>query len=339
MTPKVLFRRSLFALVPLVAVLVIGEVGARLFWQRPDMDTRDGMGLAPHPTRIWTLDASEQEAQFAHRFRLDPNGLRMARTTGAQHRILTVGDSSIFGHGLGDEETLHAGIHEAFKQHGHRVDGLTIAMPGYTTEQSLRVLEEHGWGLEPDLLLLGGLWSDNDIEPISDREWLAQLQSPRQLIEWALRDSRLFEWVRFTLEPPPETSTPVTWGLDPLGSGNRRVSPTAYEENLQSMLLQAQSRQASAVVLVPCNRPLLSQETPETGWPWDAYVTAMEKLAADHNLPIVYGCEVAKAAHIDIQKGFLDEMHPTGALNRAYADAIAAALIERNWPTEPLAPR
>ncbi len=105
------------------------------------------------------------------------------------------------------------------------------------------------------------------------------------------------------------------------------------------MLLQAQSRQASAVVLVPCNRPLLSQETPETGWPWDAYVTAMEKLAADHNLPIVYGCEVAKAAHIDIQKGFLDEMHPTGALNRAYADAIAAALIERNWPTEPLAPR
>ena len=183
------------------------------------------------------------------------------------------------------------------------------------------------------------MWSDNDIEPISDREWLAQLQSPRQLVEWALRDSRFFEWVRFTLEPPPETSTPVTWGLDPMGSGNRRVSPSAYAENLQTMVQQAHTRNAEAMVLVPCNRPILSQETPETGWPWDVYVAEMEKLAKTQNLPIVYGCEVAKNAGIDTVSGFLDEMHPTGALNRAYGNAIATALLERNWPKEPLAPR
>lgn len=322
-----------------MGMLLLGEIGARVFWQRPDMDARDGMGLAPHPTRIWTLDAADQEAEFAHRFRLDPNGLRMANTTGAPNRILTVGDSSIFGHGLSDDETLHAGLHNAFQKRGHHVDGLTIAMPGYTTEQSLRVLEEHGWGLEPDLLLLGGVWSDNDIEPISDREWLAQLKSPRQLVEWMLRDSRFFEWARFTLEPPPETTTPVTWGLDPMADGSRRVSPTAYVENLETMVQQAQERRAEVAVLVPCNRPLLSDDAPQTGWPWDAYVEALEQTARAYKLAIVHGCDVARAAKIDPSDAFLDEMHPTGILNEAYANALADVLVARGWPTHPTAPQ
>ncbi len=333
--PMTVRRKILFAIAPLVGVLLLGEVAARLLWQRPDLDTRDGMGLAPHPTRIWTLDASDQEQQFAHSFRLDEHGLRMAPLTGAPHRILTVGDSSIFGHGLKDDETLHASLHRAFAARGRAVDGQTAAVPGYTTEQSLRILDEVGWGQDPSLILLGGLWSDNDIEPITDREWLSQLRSPRQLVEWVVRDSRLVEWARFTLEPPPEASTQVTWGLDPGMEGARRVPVEQYRQNLATLVAQARARSVDVAVLTPCNRPLLTEGAPQTGWPWDAYFDALEELSQQHGLVLVRGCQVARSAGLHPEQAFLDEMHPTTALNQAYGDAVADALIAAGWPGSP----
>ncbi len=33
---------------------------------------------------------------------------------------------------------------------------------------------------------------------------------------------------------------------------------------------------------------------------------------------------------------FLDEMHPSGASNAAYAEALAEVLVDAGWPVEPL---
>ena len=102
--PRRLARRLLFSLLPLVAVLVLGEIATRVFWDRPGIDELDGTGMAPHPTRIWSLDAADQEQQFAGSFQLDANGMRLTRRTNAPHLVLTVGDSSIFGrhHSIGN---------------------------------------------------------------------------------------------------------------------------------------------------------------------------------------------------------------------------------------------
>ena len=117
-------RRLLYSLAPLVFVLLFGEAATRLLWKRPGIDELDGTGLAPHPTRIWSLDASEQEQQFAGSFQLDPNGMRLTRRTNAPHLVMTVGDSSIFGHGLTDEQTLHESLSRSLGMRGIHADVL-----------------------------------------------------------------------------------------------------------------------------------------------------------------------------------------------------------------------
>ena len=328
-------KRLLFSLVVLLIVFGLAEIGARLTWEPPAI-REQGTSMVPHPTRIWALPPGEQQS-FGGRCLINDDGMRVSRVKGLRYRALTTGDSSIFGHGLNDGDTLHDAVAAALMARGIPTDVYCGGVPGYSTEQTLVLLEESAWALEPDLLVIGNLWSDNGVRFFSDREWMEQLRSPTFNFEYLLKSSVFWRFLRYKIAPPAQETLPVGWVRDPYATGRRRVELNDYAQNLDTMLLQAAERGVSAVMLSPCNRDLaVFGETKASVW--DPYFRAMDEVAARRGVPYVAGCDVVQGNGLYGDDAFLDEMHPTALVNRLYGVAIAAAVTERGWPFQPVIP-
>ena len=330
-------RRFVFSLVPLLVLLTIGEVLARVAWH-PTTRRPTGIGMVPHPSRIWALAPGDTQVAFDATFSVGADGLRtVPPVPAARYRALTLGDSSIFGHGLPDEGTLHVRLARAFAAAGVPVEVLDGGIPGYSSEQSLALLHEVGWAKQPDLLIIGNLWSDNGIRFFSDREWMNRLRASDASLVRLLDRSQLLRWMGWQVAPPREESLPVGWVRDPYATGRRRVPVTDYAQNVDTMLMEAAERQVSVVMLSPCNRLLASP-----GWSqptaWDVYFQTMRAVADRRSVPLVDACGVIGARGVDGDAVFLDEMHPTAMTNGLYADALVRVLTARGWPFRGVVP-
>lgn len=330
-------RRVAFALIP-VAVLVLGAEGVlHLAWDpAPRVIEEQGTPMIPHPTRIWGLDPADT-GSFGVTYTIGDDGMRVTRVEGHPLRAMTVGDSSIFGHGVADEDTLHDALQTTFERHGVGVEVYTGAVPGYSTEQALSVLDELGWDKDLDLLVVGTLWSDNGLRNFSDREWMASLQATRMSPGRLFERSYLVRFTRRLIKPPAQENLPVDWVRDPLDDRRRRVLLDEYAENLETMMLEAAERDVSVVFLSPCNRDLL-YEFADKPTVWTSYFDAMEMLAARRGVPLVSGCDALRAMRVTEDDAFVDRLHPTGHANRLYANALAGAVLAAGWPDAPVLP-
>jgi len=259
-------------------LLAAAELGSRLLWEpppEPDLGVlHQGLAMQAHPTRMWAMRPGPMEA-FGATAVIGEDGLRVVERTGAPLRILTLGDSSVFGYGVEDADTLHAQLKAALAARGVDADVLCGALPGYSTEQTLLLLDEVGWDLQPDLIVLANLWSDNTFETFVDREWLALLNAPAARLDRRLSASHAWQLLRHTVAPRELVDTDrganfVAWIAEPYGSERRRVELSHYAENLDRVLLQAAERGAGAAMLQLFNRDRLAKQPGS----WDAYLAA-----------------------------------------------------------------
>ena len=317
-------KRILFSGLVLLGFFVVLEVAARLFWTPGGPD--GATPLDAHPTRGWALQDKASSAGV--QFELGEHGLRRVPLTGAPHRILTTGDSSIFGHGLRDADTLHLQLSGALREKGLSVDVMTAGVPGYTSTQTLDQMERFGWQMDLDVLLIGNLWSDSDFEASPDPNW-AEHES-RSEPGVLMRNSRALQLLDSVFGPGPEA---IDWATPLDLDGERRVAVEDYVRNLEVLIQGARQRGILPLMLLPCNRELAASiPTPPKGWPWTPYFEAALGVLEAHQVPSVSGCEVAKSKGLQGNAAFLDEMHPTAALNQAYAQALAAKLVAIGWP-------
>ena len=167
--------RVLASLVVLLVVAVGAEMAARAMgpvipaWQP---QTGVGVIMTGHPTRLWGMAPGVRQ-NFKVSATINELGLRgpvPGPRTG--ERILLVGDSSFFGHGIADDATIAVVLEKDLRERGIDVDVVNAAIPGYSTEQTLLLLEEVGWGFDPTLLLSGNLWSDNNADGFRDADLL-----------------------------------------------------------------------------------------------------------------------------------------------------------------------
>ena len=75
-----------------------------------------------------------------------------------ERRIVVTGDSSIYGWGVTDNETyavqLERQLNARFPEH---IEVINLGVPGYSTEQTIRLLNKIGWQYEPDLLIVSNI--------------------------------------------------------------------------------------------------------------------------------------------------------------------------------------
>lgn len=249
---------------------------------------------------------------------IDATGLRACPASSAP-LLLTLGDSSVFGHGLPDADTLHGQLAVAT---GGDYRACTAAVPGYSSLQTRIFLEEQGWAMAPAVVVIGNQWSDNQFDYFPDATLLGALRGPSGAVEAVLIESALYRFLAGVLGRP--TTYSVYWKSRDSWGGVRRVPLASYAENLRWMLDEARERGVGVVFLTLANRRTLEHESVHE--PWTPYVAYRAALAAAAGVPVVDATPLLRASGEAVDALFMDEMHPTALANRLVATELARAL-------------
>jgi hypothetical protein len=335
-------KRVVFSLFPALILIVTGELIARNFWQDAyNNDLYLDLLLRPDFDRIWALNPGHYTPHGKTQV-INEAGLRESHLLGLDLSIMTLGDSSIFGHGLNDDETLHFHLKEELHKKNIEVDVICGAVPGYSTMQSILLLDDIGWQYSPDLLVVGNLWSDNNFDVFVDRDWIAELNSPLRRADRVLKWSRLWQVIRGIQPSSPDlesASVPISWIREPMPQtmGVRRVNLTDYYNNLQKIADKASDRDIGVIFLAPSNKYRL-EFGDDMDAVWIPYFNAMQEVAKQRGIPIIDGLSILNSAHLTVDEAFIDEMHPTSKSNELYSKAISEELIKNGWPENRLVP-
>ncbi len=320
-----------FSLVPLLVFLGLGELAARRFWHTaPPGDDN----LPSHPTRLWVLPESTTMLVGPHQVQTAENGLRFVPLTGAEHRILTLGDSNIFGYDLGHPDTLHGRLQQTFEQWGMHVDVLCGGVFGYSTVQSLALLQEVGFGMEPDLLVVGNLLSDEYPDALTDLERIAGRETAWSRFEWTfLRWSVGWKFVRLRFLESEAAEHVIRGAVGRLGQADPRVPVADYEANLVQICELAAERDVGVVFYQPPTHDRMTGRIEDS-----EHVLAQRRAAERCGVPLVVGLAALKLDEIPIDQAFLDDVHATAVTNQAVARHLARVLTEAGWPEQRLVP-
>jgi lysophospholipase L1-like esterase len=151
-----------------LAALLLAEVEVRwlapqrLDYARPLFEPDDVLVFRMRPG----FDGLDSQFEFEVRERTNSLGLR-DRELGPKPegglRILALGDSYAFGHGVELEETYAKRLEERLRGAlGRSVEVINAGVPAWSLLQELRFLEHQGLGLQPDMVLVG-FYVGNDL--------------------------------------------------------------------------------------------------------------------------------------------------------------------------------
>lgn len=334
--------RVVASVVTAVALLAVGEGLARRVeplvpqWREA---SSAGLTMVAHPTRLWAL-APGTVQNGPNVATITENGLRdpcpAPAATPEASRVLVLGDSSFFGHALADDAAPPVQLAAALNARSIPAVGLNGAVPGYSTAQSRVLLDELGWSLEPDLLVVGNLWSDNSFDAFEDE---SLLRTSALFAANPLSRSALFRVVAAAVANARGDGPRVvrytrgsSWPRDQV----RRVALADYAHNLDAIVREARRRNVGVVFVAPANRELASGPAAKKLYAWDVYFDAQRAVAAWHGVPLVSAAEALRASGLSSEDAFVDVMHPSAAGVRVIAEAVAATVAAAGWPGERL---
>jgi lysophospholipase L1-like esterase len=331
--------RATVLLLSTLALLLGVELWAQQQAPRlPTWTTPDGSStlMNGHPSRLWGMAEGTRDNAGATAT-INRLGLRgpvpeVPRPPGRQ-RLLLLGDSAFFGHGVADHETLSAQLQARLQTRGIDADVVNAAVAGYSIAQSRLLMEEVGWALQPTMVLYASLWSDNTFDAFPDEDLLRSRRLAQhnplvrsaafRLLAARLSRSKLVVW-------RPEEGWPT--------GRVRRVPLDRFIALTDELIRDGARRSVGAAFILPTNRTLLTLDPREADSPrspsrfWQPYFAAQEALAACHGVPSVALTPAFHDAGHTEDDLFLDLMHPTPLGQALTAEAIDAALQASGWP-------
>lgn len=284
----------------------------------------DGM-FEPHPATFWRLAAGALERN--ERGMRGPWPSRPKQS--AEYRILAVGDSCTFGVSVGLGETYASRLQwlAQLAMPGRVVKSFNGGMPGWTTHQNRRFLEESLEILKPDLVVFYcGAWND----------YVPAIAAGDATIEQRMSGSRIMALLHAANAPSTEACLAAfARGEAPNG---RRVELTSFRENLAWMAAASREVGAATCFVVPGHPMATRARHPELG----GYREAVKEVAARSATPVVDLEGVADLLMRDgappqpgwVDACFIDWVHPGPVLHSALADAIARSLGWAGAPPE-----
>jgi lysophospholipase L1-like esterase len=236
-------------------------------------------------------------------------------------RILTLGDSSVYGVMVEDAEVFSS-VAARDLQHalGRPVQAINGGVPGYSSEQARRLYTHRLADLQPDVVIIATLWSDSQPGPAPDAiRFGAEGSTLTQIARWS-NAFRLLEGLLLGWRPAEQ----VGWMLSE-GPEGRRVPLPAYRANLERLASLAEASGALPVFLMlPSDRDLGPTDLEA---PRPAYRAQMRQVAQRPGAILVSTPELFHGGRSDL---FFDDVHPTAAghaiIGRALGQAIADKL-------------
>jgi lysophospholipase L1-like esterase len=328
-----------------VGVWLIAEVIAGQFytaelraWDSPAPSSKDGAPtLKGNPYLLFEFAPGIRREQSVvvtiNKLGMRGPEVEMPKPDGVR-RFITTGDSSVFGFGVEDSEVFSA---YAADQCGYKVESINAAVPGYSTFQSINLLRLRGLKTEPDLFVIGNIWSDNNFDSFIDKELMATYSGYEQSNWGQLKEVlslssiyRVADW-KLRVSKRAKHARKVGWTL---GSANhlgaRRVDINDYAQNLETMVQMAKSIGAEVLFMLLANEEDINQVSGDRAW--TPYREVMAETADRHGAPMLRIGDLFRATGMSKEQLFLDEMHPTKMGHQVIGKALADLLMSADWP-------
>jgi hypothetical protein len=135
----------------------------------------------PSAELFWTMQPGLKNFYNAtgnYHINTDSHGFRGSReiSTGkaaSTFRIITLGDSGPFGHGLEEEQSYQVQLEKllSLKYPGKRIEVVNACVPGWTTQEARIFLQREGFAFKPDLVILG-FNNDSSFDYVEEKQRL-----------------------------------------------------------------------------------------------------------------------------------------------------------------------
>lgn len=314
-------RKLLLALLPLLVLLAIGEGVAR-------------MALPPSPAQgldrdlLWEVEPGPQNLH-ATQTTVNALGLRgpeiVQPKPDGTRRLFSLGDSSVFGFGIQDGKVF---TDVAARSLG--MEPVIGAMPGYSSLQARAVLDRQGDAVEPDIVVIATLWSDNNFDGFVDEELKASRSGAGAAVAGLFAQSGLFRAGSMALGVQAHNEVGFGTLAQNPRLGRRRVALQDYVANLEALVETTVSLGGEPIFLMLANE--VDVAAVEGYRAWEPYREAMRQVAARHGCPLVEAAPMFAG-----RRGvLLDRMHPSEQGHRLLGDAVASAVRKQGWPSSAL---
>lgn len=303
----------------------------------PEASGGDETLMNGNPWLLWELIPGDHLERGGH-VHVNAAGFRdRERGPKTRPRVAVLGDSSAYGFGNDDADVFTSRLETRLN-----ADFINAAVPGYSSFQALNALRGRVLALEPDVLLVATLWSDNNFDSFVDKELLASYagweETPLARARTALSGSALFRAVDWELrvKPAGARARKVGWqvGGTDARTGTRRVAIADYATNLESSCHIMAARDGGVVFVLLANREDLEPVSADPAWA--PYREVMRGAAKRCDAPLVDVPAAFRASGKSADALFLDLMHPTPRGHAVLAEAVRETLVSAGWPEAPL---
>lgn len=278
-----------------------------------------GIPMTPNGRRAWALPANTTMVETNVAVRVNSYGLRGPNVSPREPdevRLLTLGDSSVFGFGVEESRVFGAvAAAELSERWGRTVSEVNGGTPGYTSVQALAVLEDVGARVDPTHVIIATLWSD-----------LFQTDTPIERAGGQRAPIAAYRLATRVLAPWLPAAT-VGWTQGDVGAEapgrSARVGIDQYRRTLDQIVKRTRELGAEPIVLVlPAPMDLDREPLPPL---IGAYRAELVDLARRHALVSIDGPMVFRESGAT-NADFYDQVHPSTTGHKRLGNALAMAL-------------
>ena len=325
-------RRALMATAVLIFLAGGAELALRLAGVEPGYRV-DVAGWMARPMRAHSDLTTRPGTNETFRVTINDDGLRTmlskARTPGVT-RIALFGDSTLFGWGVDDGETMPAAMHDTLTRRGIRAEVLNAGQPGYSTTQIENLYTKTVSAYTPDIVVVFVPQHDGNLVPVSDRERIEGASGPVSAVRILLANhSRVYYLLRKSLSGVTDAQPVRAAASEAQGDLVPRASHAERDVTMDRLRAALAERGGTLVIgHLPVGYEFDGTAPPRFTVPWaNAYAEATGTALLD-----LRACCIGTAAVADVTlNGDLGHLNPLGnkLVGTVAADRVLGLLATR----------